>query len=88
MKFWTKAERVVTYKNKSVADARKKEVMDKHLNYLVGQTQRYSSMLAQRLHAGTVYSCSFAPCKLSLLTFWGLLLSPGGLLHLYCSLDL
>lgn len=52
MKFWAKAERVVNYKNKSLADARKKEVMDKHLNFLVEQTQRYSSMLAQRLHTG------------------------------------
>ena len=56
MKFWGKAERVVAYKNKSAADARKKEVMDKHLNFLVGQTQRYSSMLAQRLNAGVTLS--------------------------------
>lgn len=52
MKFWAKAERVVNYKNKSVADARKKEVMDKHLTYLVEQTQRYSSLLAERLQTG------------------------------------
>ena len=55
MKFWAKAERVVNYKNKSVVDARKKEAMDKHLTYLVEQTQRYSSMLAQRLHSGKSY---------------------------------
>lgn len=61
MKFWAKAERVVTYKNKSVADARKKEVMDKHLTYLVGQTQRYSSMLAQRLHSGQPHALPI-PC--------------------------
>lgn len=52
MKFWTKAERVVNYKAKTVADARKKEVMDKHLSFLVDQTQRYSSMLADRLKTG------------------------------------
>ena len=52
MKFWAKAERVVNYKSKSITDARKKEVMDKHLTFLVEQTQRYSSMLAQRLHSG------------------------------------
>jgi hypothetical protein len=52
MKFWGKADRVVAYKNKSAADARKKEVMDKHLTFLVGQTQRYSSLLAERLHTG------------------------------------
>lgn len=55
MKFWAKAERVVNYKNKSVVDARKKEAMDKHLTYLVEQTQRYSSMLAQRLHSGKCF---------------------------------
>jgi hypothetical protein len=49
MQFWRKAERVVQYKQQVVSNARKKEVMDKHLDFLVGQTQRYSSLLAQRL---------------------------------------
>lgn len=52
MQFWRKAERVVQYKQQVVSNARKKEVMDKHLDFLVGQTQRYSTLLAQRL-AGT-----------------------------------
>lgn len=55
LKFWTKAERVVNYKVKTVADARKKEAMDKHLAFLVDQTQRYSTMLAERLQAGASY---------------------------------
>ena len=49
MQFWRKAERVVQYKQQVVSNARKKEVMDKHLDFLVGQTQRYSTLLAQRL---------------------------------------
>ena len=49
MQFWRKAERVVQYKQQVVTNARKKEVMDKHLDFLVGQTQRYSTILAQRL---------------------------------------
>lgn len=49
MQFWRKAERVVQYKQQTVSNARKKEVMDKHLDFLVGQTQRYSTLLAQRL---------------------------------------
>ena len=49
MQFWRKAERVVQYKQQVVTNARKKEVMDKHLDFLVGQTQRYSTLLAQRL---------------------------------------
>lgn len=42
------------YKTKSIAEAKKKEIMDKHLSFLVGQTQRYSSMLAKRLQAGSL----------------------------------
>ena len=51
-KFWGKAEDLVVYKTKSIAEAKKKEIMDKHLNFLVGQTQRYSTMLAKRLQHG------------------------------------
>lgn len=49
MGFWGKAERVRQYKLQSLVEARRKEVLDKHLEFLVGQTQKYSSMLAQRL---------------------------------------
>lgn len=49
MHFWKKAERVVAYKQQSQVEARKKEAMDKHLTFLVDQTQKYSSLLAQRL---------------------------------------
>ncbi|KAA6418788.1 MAG: helicase SWR1 [Trebouxia sp. A1-2] len=34
MQFWRKAERVVQYKQQVVSNARKKEVMDKHLDFL------------------------------------------------------
>ena len=47
--FWVKAEHVVAFKQQSLAESRKKEALDKHLTFLVGQTQRYSSLLAQRL---------------------------------------
>ena len=63
MKFWAKAERVVNFKVKSVAEARKKEVMDKHLSFLVDQTQRYSSLLAERLHTGAAL-CARRPSSL------------------------
>ena len=62
MQFWRKAERVVQYKQQVVSNARKKEVMDKHLDFLVGQTQRYSTLLAQRL-AGMGYALN--PAELS-----------------------
>ncbi|KAL4852636.1 Protein PHOTOPERIOD-INDEPENDENT EARLY FLOWERING 1 [Chlorella vulgaris] len=49
MGFWSKAQRVVGYKVRSEAAAKKKEVMDKQLDFLLGQTQKYSTMLAGRL---------------------------------------
>lgn len=48
-KFWGKVEKIVAYKHQSLVDSRKKDAMDKHLSFLLGQTQRYSSLLAQRL---------------------------------------
>ncbi|KAK9867647.1 hypothetical protein WJX84_005155 [Apatococcus fuscideae] len=50
--FWRKAERVVYYKHQAVLDARKREAYDKQLDFLVDQTQRYSTLLAQRLTIG------------------------------------
>jgi hypothetical protein len=52
MRFWGKAERVVAFKRQQAVEALKKEAMDKHLSFLLGQTQRYSSLLAQRLAPG------------------------------------
>lgn len=51
MRFWDKAGRVLGYKQRTLMAARKKVVMDKHLDFLVGQTQRYSTLLAERLTA-------------------------------------
>ncbi len=49
MGFWNKANRVVLYKTRLVVDAHKKEVLDKQLDLLLGQTQKYSTTLAARL---------------------------------------
>ena len=57
MQFWRKAERVVEYKRRTVLDAHKREAMDKHLDFLVGQTQRYSTLLAQRLGGEWRWGC-------------------------------
>ncbi|KAK9839615.1 hypothetical protein WJX81_001019 [Elliptochloris bilobata] len=53
MRFWGKAERVVAFKRQQATEALKKEAMDKHLSFLLGQTQRYSCLLAQRLAPGS-----------------------------------
>ena len=47
--FWNKAQQVVAYKVRNEVEARKKEVLDRQLDALLGQTQRYSSLLAARL---------------------------------------
>jgi len=49
MSLWTKAQKVVAFKIRNEVDARKKEVLDKQLDALLGQTQMYSSLLAERL---------------------------------------
>ncbi|KAJ4799125.1 Helicase SWR1 [Rhynchospora pubera] len=48
-KFWTKIEKLVLYKYQLEAEERKKRAMDKQLNFLLGQTERYSTMLAENL---------------------------------------
>ncbi|GMH36700.1 hypothetical protein BSKO_04573 [Bryopsis sp. KO-2023] len=48
-RFWRMAERVVNFKVQQSIERRKKEMLDKHLDFLVGQTERYSSMLAENL---------------------------------------
>ncbi|KAG7668752.1 hypothetical protein Ndes2437B_g07158 [Nannochloris sp. 'desiccata'] len=47
--FWNKAQRVVQFKVRTEVEAKKKQVLDRQLDVLLGQTQKYSSLLAQRL---------------------------------------
>lgn len=61
-KFWTKIEKLVLYKHQLELDDKKKKALDKQLEYLLGQTERYSTMLAENL-MGTSNSCaSVQPC--------------------------
>ncbi|KAF0933873.1 hypothetical protein E2562_019320 [Oryza meyeriana var. granulata] len=48
-KFWTKIEKLVFYKNQLELEERKKKALDKQLDFLLGQTERYSTMLAENL---------------------------------------
>lgn len=52
-KFWARVDKLVIYKHKSRLDAMRRMAMDKHLNFLVGQTERYTSMLALNINSGT-----------------------------------
>uniref|UniRef100_K3WQI9 HSA domain-containing protein n=1 Tax=Globisporangium ultimum (strain ATCC 200006 / CBS 805.95 / DAOM BR144) TaxID=431595 RepID=K3WQI9_GLOUD len=45
-KFWTKIDKIISYKVKLQADELRKAAMDKHLKQLVSQTERYASALA------------------------------------------
>lgn len=55
-KFWTKIEKLVHYKHQLELDSKKKAALDKQLEYLLDQTERYSTMLAENL-LGTSNSC-------------------------------
>ncbi|KAM0930186.1 hypothetical protein ACQ4PT_000972 [Festuca glaucescens] len=48
-KFWTKIEKLVLYKNQLEVEEKKKKALDKQLDFLLGQTERYSTMLAENL---------------------------------------
>ncbi|CAK9140298.1 unnamed protein product [Ilex paraguariensis] len=48
-KFWMKIEKLVLYKHQLVLDEKKKKALDKQLEFLIGQTERYSTMLAENL---------------------------------------
>lgn len=40
---------MLTYKRQTAVEAAKREALDRQLDFLVGQTQRYSSLLAKKL---------------------------------------
>ncbi|XP_073067062.1 protein PHOTOPERIOD-INDEPENDENT EARLY FLOWERING 1-like isoform X1 [Primulina eburnea] len=48
-KFWMKIEKLVAYKHQLELDVKKKKARDKQLEFLLGQTERYSTMLAENL---------------------------------------
>ncbi|XP_073107085.1 protein PHOTOPERIOD-INDEPENDENT EARLY FLOWERING 1 isoform X5 [Elaeis guineensis] len=48
-KFWLKIEKLVLYKYQLELEERKKKALDKQLDFLLGQTERYSTMLAENL---------------------------------------
>ncbi|CAM8976130.1 unnamed protein product [Rhodiola kirilowii] len=48
-KFWLKIEKLVLYKHRLELEDKKKKALDKQLEFLLGQTERYSNMLAENL---------------------------------------
>uniref|UniRef100_A0A5B7AQU5 DNA helicase n=1 Tax=Davidia involucrata TaxID=16924 RepID=A0A5B7AQU5_DAVIN len=56
-KFWMKIEKLVLYKHQLELDEKRKKTLDKQLEFLLGQTERYSTMLAENLVDSPI------PCK-------------------------
>jgi E1A-binding protein p400 len=52
-KFWVKVDKLVVFKHKSRLDAMRRAATDKHLTFLVGQTERYTELLANTAVSAT-----------------------------------
>ena len=52
-KFWSQIETLSQHKQQVKVDMEKKKVLNKHLDFLVDQTEKYSTMIAQNLAAPT-----------------------------------
>lgn len=52
--FWKQVEKIIEYKQKTLFEQKRKQQMDKHLNFIVDQTEKYSSWLMQSLSGGKV----------------------------------
>ena len=48
-KFWTQIEKLLIFKCQMKLEEQKKRAMEEHLDFLVGQTERYTEMVAQDL---------------------------------------
>ena len=48
--FWKQVSKLIEYKQRSICEEKRKIQMDKHLNFIVDQTEKYSSWLMQSLN--------------------------------------
>lgn len=62
-KFWMKIEKLVLYKHQLELDEKKKKALDKQLEFLLGQTERYSTMLAENLVSSPGHCKVLSPCS-------------------------
>ncbi|KAK7919410.1 hypothetical protein WMY93_010694 [Mugilogobius chulae] len=51
--FWSSVEKVVQYKQQSRLDEKRKKALDLQLDFIVGQTEKYSDLLSQSLAPAT-----------------------------------
>ncbi|KAI4873498.1 hypothetical protein NFI96_032585, partial [Prochilodus magdalenae] len=59
--FWSSVEKVVQYKQQSRLEEKRKKALDLQLDFIVGQTERYSDLLSQSLQATPAVSTSVPP---------------------------
>nr|XP_012145615.1 PREDICTED: helicase domino isoform X2 [Megachile rotundata] len=48
--FWTNVEKLVEYKQQTRLEEKRKQALDQHLNFIVGQTEKYSTWLTEGLN--------------------------------------
>lgn len=48
--FWKQVEKIIEYKKKTLHEEKRKQQLDKHLNFIVDQTEKYSSWLMESLN--------------------------------------
>ncbi|TSK14700.1 Helicase domino [Bagarius yarrelli] len=59
--FWSSVEKVVQYKQQSRLEEKRKKALDLQLDFIVGQTERYSDLLSQSLKATPAAPASVSP---------------------------
>lgn len=61
--FWSNVEKVVQFKQQSRLEEKRKKALDLHLDFIVGQTEKYSDLLSQSLNQPIASSkAASSPC--------------------------
>ncbi|KAK7812072.1 hypothetical protein U0070_004533 [Myodes glareolus] len=61
--FWSNVEKVVQFKQQSRLEEKRKKALDLHLDFIVGQTEKYSDLLTQSLNQPLASSkAGSSPC--------------------------
>ncbi|KAM8779242.1 helicase SRCAP [Rhynchonycteris naso] len=62
--FWSNVEKVVQFKQQSRLEEKRKKALDLHLDFIVGQTEKYSDLLSQSLNQPlTTSKDGSSPCR-------------------------
>lgn len=59
--FWGSVEKVVQYKQQSRLEEKRKKALDLQLDFIVGQTEKYSDLLSQALETAPAGNSEPAP---------------------------